>query len=175
MNRMSDEEFRILVDRVSPFLFKVLAPWAMSRETAEDIVQEVWIKVHRSLHRFRGDSDIRTWIYRIAVNTAASWSRRRRDAFSDRLETVPDVRIQADPEAEAGRSSLRGAIRSAVDRLKSSERDVFLLRVWDDQSFADIARTLGSTEGSVRVRYFKVIRKLRKDLGRLQEVLDEAR
>lgn len=173
MVRMDAREdgFEGLVRELTPFLFRVLTPWAFSRETMEDLVQEVWMRVYRGLPGFRGRSDIRTWVYRIAVNTAAR--RFRREA----KEAVPteaewsDGREASDPAKVLERRLLRRRLAAALARLGPGEREIFVLRAWEGLPFAEIARWVGSTEGSVRVRYFRAVRKMRRALEGLEEVL----
>lgn len=162
--------FEELVRDLTPFLFRVLTPWAFSRETVEDLVQDVWLKVYRGLSRFQGRSDIRTWIYRIAVNTAARRFRRQaKEAVPVEAEWT-DRRDALDPAKIVERRLLRRHVAAALGHLRPAEREIFVLRAWEEMPFVEIARWVGSTEGSVRVRYFKAVRKMRKSLQRLEEV-----
>jgi len=161
---MNDQEFRTLVENLTPFLFKILTPWSFSKETVEDIVQEVWYKVYRYIDRFKGNSNISTWIYRIAVNTASTWKRKVK--FDNLQEdNLQDKNPQTDPSLRVEIDELRKNITNALDKLKSSEREIVVLRVWGEMPFDKIAEQLNSTENSIRVRYFRAIEKLKKSLS----------
>ncbi len=117
---------------------------------AQDVTQEVFVKVFRAVPSFRRDARLSTWLYRIIANTCMDELRRRRRLvfFGDMPPAiVPDPIAQtsepADPDAE---------VASAVGRLSAKLRMAVLLRYFDDLSYDEIAQALGVTTGTVASR-----------------------
>jgi RNA polymerase sigma-70 factor, ECF subfamily len=143
------------------------------REEALDLSQEVFLRVFRTIHRFRGQSSLRTWIYRIAVNQARNrhrfWRRRHRDdqisldlhvaahgEFPGRGELTPD-RLLAQKE-------LAGRLERALDALPFDQRTAIVLRELDGLSYEEIAFSLGIAVGTVKSRLTRARQTLRSEL-----------
>jgi RNA polymerase sigma-70 factor (ECF subfamily) len=160
-------EINELIDRYNAALLKVISPWVRGSAQAEDVLQEVWIKVHRNLAGFRGDSGIFTWLYRIAVNTAIShgkkWSREDREQ-----DETADPKGTFNPEKELEKSHLRKDLAGAVGRLSGRHREVFLLRAYNGMAYGEIAESLEISEVNARVLYHHAIGRLRKELRHLR-------
>jgi RNA polymerase sigma-70 factor (ECF subfamily) len=144
------------------------------REEALDLSQEVFLCVFRTIHRFRGDSSLRTWIYRIAVNQARnrhrSWKRRHR---ADQVSLDQHVAAHGDvlrgesptPDRVLAQKELAQRLRVALDRLPFEQRTAIVLREVDGLSYDDIAFSLGLAVGTVKSRLTRARQALRADLG----------
>ncbi len=143
------------------------------RDEALDLSQEVFLRVFRTIHRFRGQSTLRTWIYRIAVNQARNrhrfWRRRHRGdqvslevhvathgEFASKLGTAPDRLLE---QKELGQR-----LQGALDRLPFDQRTAIVLREIDGLSYDDIAFSLGVAIGTVKSRLTRARQALRDDL-----------
>jgi RNA polymerase sigma-70 factor, ECF subfamily len=144
------------------------------RDEALDLSQEVFLRVFRTIHRFRGQSSLRTWIYRIAVNQARNrhrfWRRRHRadqvsldqhiaaygDDFRSGRETTPD-RVLAQKE-------LAEQLQQALDHLPFDQRTAIVLREIDGLSYEEIAFSLGVAVGTVKSRLTRARQALRLEL-----------
>jgi RNA polymerase sigma-70 factor (ECF subfamily) len=132
---------------------------------AEDVVQEAFLKIHRSLPAFRGQSAFSTWIYRILVNSCYDFRRRRlRRPEGSETELEPQTGEQVLPPAPASDHPLRLALEKAVAQLSDTYRSVFVLYEVEGFAHAEIARMLGITEGASKNRLFEAKRELRKIL-----------
>ncbi len=161
-----DHFFAILVRRYKEKVFRlVLSVRGLSfTEEAEEVVQEVFLTVHRDLKQFRFDSRFSTWLYRIAFNRSIDWRRKPRLKFHHSGEGT--LRSQASPR----RSPLRKAsdherderILKCVERLPEPARSVVFLHYWLDQSVAEIAQYLDLKSSTVKSHLFRA----RKLLGR---------
>jgi RNA polymerase sigma-70 factor (ECF subfamily) len=143
------------------------------REEALDLSQEVFLRVFRTIHRFRGHSSLRTWIYRIAVNQARNrhrfWRRRHRN---DQVSL--DVHVAAhgefastigeEPDRLLEQKQLGERLQRALDRLPFDQRTVIVLREIDGLSYDDIAFSLGVAIGTVKSRLTRARQALRDDL-----------
>lgn len=130
---------------------------------AEDVVQETMIKAWRGLQDFRGDASTRTWILRIAHNTAIDAVRRRRDR-SVAPEDLPDAPTYPDDPHDparraAGRSDL-ATLRDALGELDQLSRSIVVLREIEGLSYLEIAETLDISTALVKTRLLRARRSL---------------
>ncbi len=173
--------FEAIVEAYSTPLFTMVYRMAGNREDALDLYQEVLLKVHRSLDRFRGEASLRTWIFRIAVNAAKNrtrwWGRLKRgrpvsleavDA-EDRpaAERVQDPR--PGPEGLAYGVEIQARVQQELDRLPLGQRAVLILRDIDGMEYQEIARTMGISLGTVKSRLARGRNALRHALTDLVE------
>jgi RNA polymerase sigma-70 factor (ECF subfamily) len=143
------------------------------RDEALDVSQEVFLRVFRTIHRFRGQSSLRTWIYRIAVNQARNrhrfWRRRRR---ADQVSLEDHVSLhgelvstrQATPERELAQKELGDRLQRALNNLPFDQRTAIVLREVDGLSYDEIAFSLGVAIGTVKSRLTRARQALRLEL-----------
>ena len=143
------------------------------RDEALDVSQEVFLRVFRTIHRFRGQSSLWTWIYRIAVNQARNrhrfWRRRRR---ADQVSLEDHVSLhgelvstrQATPERELAQKELGDRLQRALNNLPFDQRTAIVLREVDGLSYDEIAFSLGVAIGTVKSRLTRARQALRLEL-----------
>jgi len=130
---------------------------------AEDMTQQVFLQVLRSIGQFSGRSSIGTWIYRLATNESLQYLRQRRRQAVGRLEDEP-----ADVSAgHAGRTEQKELLERALARLEPELRAAFVLREVEGLSYAQIAEALQIPEGTVASRLSRARRELREHLAQL--------
>lgn len=145
------------------------------RQEALDLSQEVFLKVFRTLRQFRGQSTLRTWIYRIVVNQASNrqrwWRRRHRsqqvgldDVPMDRI-SLPDVPSWTQPERVLQQSETHHRVWDALNALPFDQRAVIVLREIDGLSYEEIATSLEVAVGTVKSRLARAREGLRLALG----------
>jgi RNA polymerase sigma-70 factor (ECF subfamily) len=125
-------------------------------EDAMDLTQEVFLRAYRSLPGFRGESDIKTWLYRIAINTGSSW--RKREKAIVQMDEALDV------PAPGEDNELRMAVREAVESLPFKQRSVFVMHHYEGFKHEEIAGITGRSTGSVKANYFQAVAKLKRKL-----------
>jgi RNA polymerase sigma-70 factor, ECF subfamily len=143
-------------------------------QEALDLSQEVFLRVFRTLGQFRGQSTLRTWIYRIVVNQASNrqrwWRRRLRsrqvplDEHTATHGDLPEARSFAMPDHVLQQRELAGRVWSALDRLPFDQRAVIVLREIDGLSYEEIAVSLGVAVGTVKSRLARARESLRSIL-----------
>jgi len=143
------------------------------RDEALDLSQEVFLKVFRTIHRFRGQSSLRTWIYRIAVNQARNrhrfWRRRHR---GDQVSLDAHVAAHGEflsgglsrPDRVLDQKELASRLQSALDNLPFDQRTAIVLREVDGLSYEEIAFSLGVAVGTVKSRITRARQALRLEL-----------
>ena len=143
------------------------------RDEALDLSQEVFLRVFRTIHRFRGQSSLKTWIYRIAVNQARNrhrfWRRRHR---ADQVSLDEHVAAHGEfvsggepsPERALAQKELAARLQHALDSLPFDQRTVIVLREVDGLSYEEIAFSLGVAIGTVKSRLTRARQELRQQL-----------
>ncbi|OFW25116.1 MAG: hypothetical protein A3G21_16930 [Acidobacteria bacterium RIFCSPLOWO2_12_FULL_66_21] len=141
---------------------------------ALDLSQEVFLRVFRTIQRFRGQSALRTWIYRIAVNQARNrqrWWRRRYKAFQVSLDDhvrdhgeLPSTANGGSPERVYSQKEAAEQLRVALDRLPFEQRTALVLREIDELSYEEIGYSLGIAVGTVKSRLARAREALRGQL-----------
>lgn len=173
-----DSGFAAMVDAHS---LRILAlAWRLvgDRDDAEDIVQEAFLRFHRSIGDFRGDSSIATWLHRTVTRLAIDHLRRRKlrerifffrrsSEEADPLDLVPDSTASPGERFFAG--EIRQRLVRAMQRLSARQRVVFTLRHYEEMPLREIAAVLELEEGTVKAHLHRAIRTLRQELKDLQE------
>ena len=161
--RLGDQAaFNRLLIRYRDRIYATLYGLTGDRDTAEDLLQDVSLKAHQSIQRFRGESQFYTWLYRVAVNRWKDWrisvSRRREDVLEDVIErTTSPHRTDAAVE----RAEVREILTQALAELPDLWRQVIVLREIDDLTYEEIADVLSCSVGTVKSRLFRARGRLR--------------
>lgn len=159
---MLDRQLRELIDEHAAAVYHVAFGVLHDRGLAEDVVQETMIKAWEASSEFRGDSSVRTWILRIAHNTAIDALRRRRDRATA-PEDLPDEAGHGgehDPARRAaGRADLE-VLRVALGQLDELSRTIVVLREVEDMSYQQIAEALDIPIATVKTRLLRARRLL---------------
>ena len=145
-----------------------------TREEALDLSQEVFLRVFRTMGAFRGQSSLRTWIYRIVINQASNrqrWWRRRRQSDQVSLDQhmqvhgeLPQRADIAAPDRLLARKEAAARLWQAMDRLPFDQRTAVVLREFDGLSYEEIAFSLDIAVGTVKSRLTRARQALRADL-----------
>jgi RNA polymerase sigma-70 factor (ECF subfamily) len=157
------QAFAELVRRHRPAIVSLSYRLSGSVAEAEDIAQDSFIRAWQALPRFRGDAAFRTWMYRIATNTALQYLRRRRPQVD--IEELP-LAASDDPEGSAVVAEQRNLVQHTILRLPAESRLVLVLREYHDLSYKEIAATLQVPLGTVMSRLHYARQWLREQLPR---------
>lgn len=177
VRRILDGDERAFGELVHTFQRPVInLAWRLvgSEQAAQDIAQDVFLKAYRELQNFRKDSQLWTWLYRITVNTAISYQRKRRwETVFSLLESNATRTWQADdhtrPDVEAERRDQWDLIQKALQRLPANQRAVVVLHRWEGLSHQEIADILGITVSAVESRIHRAYKNLSRWLSKLLE------
>lgn len=152
----------LLVRRHLHDVYEVALHVLGDRDAAEDAAQDAFVNALRALPRFRGESTFRTWLIRIALNTARSWGRKTTRRRESPLALVEDVLADdADPANRAVQKTESERIQHALTVLPEKQRLAISLRL-QGLSYAEIGDLCGSSEGAARVNYHLGIKRLRE-------------
>ncbi len=156
--------------RFAGMVYNLAFRLAGTREEAEDLMQEVFLRIHRHLGRFNGRSTLKTWIYRITVNHCRSKLGRRRlptQPLAEEVDGPGGVELKAQGRSPEERALAQDAARTlglALRELKPVFREVVVLRDIEGLSYEEIAAVLGTRLGTVRSRIARGRQKLGKIL-----------
>jgi len=168
------EAFRQLVLRYHRLVINVAFRALGELALAEDVAQDVFIKVYKALPAYRHDKPFKHWLHRVAANAVTDALRRRRPVVSlDGMEQPPASR-DADPQDIATRHDLQRAVRHAIASLPSHYRDTIALQAFGELSYDEIAKTLDIPLGTVMSRLNGAKKLLRERLGSIAHPEEEA-
>jgi RNA polymerase sigma-70 factor (ECF subfamily) len=167
--------FRALVERHRAMVYRVAFQYSGNHHDADDIAQDVFIKVFRSLGNFRQDSQFTSWLYRIAMNACIDHARRAvplaavapmDEEDANPLDTVPAETPGPEDRAYAG--ELGVVLREAIERLPPRQRLIFTMRHFEELKLSEIAAALGLAEGTVKRQLHAAVHRLRGALKSLR-------
>ncbi len=156
--------FRALVERHRGLVYRLAYQFSGNHHDAEDIAQEVFLKLYTGLRGFRLDAQFTSWLYRVVVHQCID--HRRSLASVRRFERMEDEQTdraapQPDPEHEAYGGELARRLHDALDSLPPGQRVVFTMRHFEELKLHEIACALGLADGTVKRQLHTAIRRLR--------------
>ena len=172
--------FDQLVDKYSGRAYQIAYGILGSRQDAEEVSQDVFVRIYRALPKFRGDAEFTTWMYRIAINLARNkyrWNKSRGsqrnvsiDASLDGTDDPDAKRLDViegrlAPDEKASLDELERRALEELDNLPELYRQALMLRNVDELSYEDIADLLGCKLGTIKSRIARAREELRKRLG----------
>lgn len=150
-------DFDELYKEFSPRIYKLCLSYSGDKIAADDLHQESWIAVWNSLPKFRNESKIGTWIYRIAINTCLVGIRNQKNK-ADNSEAILSKLVQED-FYDNSREIAR--LYESISQLKENERIIISL-VLEEKSYEEIAEITGITENNLRVKIHRIKKELQE-------------
>jgi RNA polymerase sigma-70 factor, ECF subfamily len=181
------EAYRVLVERHSLYVYRLAFRMTGTREDAEEVVQEAFLRAYQKLRQFAGNANFATWVYRIAANYAIDRLRQRKNESARRDQPKhPGSESEADPlnelkdpapspERLAGSAQLAARMKEALDALTPAERTAIVMRHWDGCGIEEIAAVLKSNSSAAKNTVFRAVQKLRQALKPFVEARSAAR
>ena len=168
--------FDMLVLKYQQRIASVVSRYLRDQDEVADVTQEAFIRAYRALANFRGDAQIYTWLYRIAINTAKNHlvAKSRRPPNTDKdindgefSENSVVLEAEDQPEALLARDQLQAVILAAVDDLQEDLRTALMLREFDGLSYEEIAEIMACPVGTVRSRIFRARETIEKKMEQM--------
>ncbi len=155
--------FRTLVERHRGLVYRLAYQFAGNHHDAEDIAQEVFVKLYGALAGFRHEAQFTSWLYRIVMHACIDHRRSRASARQhEEPGEAPDALSRdPDPERCAYSAELGDRLLAALDRLPPRQRLVFTMRHFEELKLREIADALGLADGTVKRQLHAAIRRLR--------------
>jgi len=168
-------DFEWIIDAYHDKIFRSASMLLMNRHEAEDLTQDVFLAAIKSYGRFRGDSSVYTWLYKIMLNLfrkrrsrnrLLQWSFNNGDGQAEDFQVLFADTADA-PDEVAQRIERSRRIADVLKHLSAKHREVVLLRFYEDKSYREIADIVGCSEGTVKSRLHHA---LKQTGGRLQDL-----
>ncbi len=153
--------FTALVEKYQQRIYWHVRRMVISHEDANDVVQNIFIRVWNGLEKFREDSQLFTWMYRIATNECLSFldqQKRKLKAHSIEQEEGLAERIKGDDHFDA--QKLEWKLQIAIQQLPEKQRLVFTLRYYDEMPYEQMSKVLGTSEGALKASYHHAAKKI---------------
>ena len=160
-----ERAFREIVESYSERLYWHVRRFLCSHEDTDDLLQEIFVKIWTALPSFRAESQLYTWIYRIATNETLNFLNKQKVRAALRFESLSDKlvdRIDEDPWFNG--DQLQRNLMKAVQKLPEKQRLVFIMRWFEDLSYENISEILGTSVGALKASYHFAAEKIKAEL-----------
>ncbi|MBX2844781.1 MAG: RNA polymerase sigma factor [Saprospiraceae bacterium] len=157
--------FELLLDKYKERLYWHVRRMVHSHEDTDDLLQEIFVKVWRNLGKFRGDSKLYTWLYRIATNESITFINRNKRMTVVGMEQGDmniEETLEADPFFEGNAIQLK--LKSAIERLPEKQRLVFNMRYYDEMKYDEMSEVLDTSVGALKASYHHAVKKIEEYL-----------
>ena len=159
---MGETEFRQMICQYSEPLYWHIRALVGSHEDTDDILQETFVKVWKALPGFRGDSSVKTWLWRIATNEALSFLRKqqvRAVLRFESLDTTAALMVDSDPWFDG--DAAQRVLAKAIAALPPKQRSVFCMRYFEELPYEEISRITGTSVGALKASYHQAAEKVK--------------
>lgn len=157
----SDAGFQQLVGKYQEKLYWHIRRMVCFHDDANDVLQNTFIKVYKSIHAFKKESKLYTWLYRIATNESINYlnkhKRRAVDLDSEGLKSLEN-RLSADSYFDEERVYME--LQKAISLLPEKQKAVFSMRYYDELSYKDMSEILGTSTGGLKASYHHAVKKI---------------
>jgi len=173
--------FQDIVDKHKKMVYFLAWDFMGNHQDAEDVTQDVFIKVYLRFHKFNADAKFSSWLYRITVNasidTLRKKNRKKEDLF-EHFNSIGDTSQPWDgeeknnPDSQSEHRAVCSQIEQALNQLSHRERAVFVMRHYNDFPLKEIAEILRISSGSVKSYLFRAVQKIQKELANYHPALE---
>ncbi len=160
----SERAANSLVRKYRSFVYSTALRYLRDHEDADDCAQEVFIKAFRSLNKFRMESNLKTWLYKITVNQAINQIRKKKIvslfSFGSNNEPFEFYSDSLNPEENMLSSEFMGKFNKALLKLPEKQRETFALRYYEELKYEEISEMTGTSVGGLKANYYQAVKKL---------------
>jgi RNA polymerase sigma-70 factor (ECF subfamily) len=156
-----EKGFTAIIRKYQEKLYWHIRRMVVEHEDANDVLQNVFIRVWNGLDNFREDSQLYTWLYRIATNECLSYleqQKRKSSASLDEMEGGLSNKVIADKYFDPNK--LEWKLQLAIQQLPEKQRIVFTLRYYDEMPYEEMSRVLDTSEGALKASYHHAVKKI---------------
>jgi RNA polymerase sigma-70 factor (ECF subfamily) len=165
--------FEELVERHKQKAYRIAFDFTRDREEAKDLSQDAFLKAYMNINKFDGRSGFYTWFYRILVNVCLDYRRRkqraRSESYEEKIESGAELNQGSAavplPEQMVAAGQVSRKVGAALEALPPKQRTAFILRNHEGLSIREIAQTMQTAEGTVKVHLHRAVRALRQSLA----------
>ena len=153
--------FNMLVRAYQQKVYWLVRKMVIDHDDADDLTQEVFIKIHKAIDNFRGDSQLYTWIYRIATNECLTFLAKKKRRFFLPLEDVSkELSSKIDSAPYLTGDDIQKKLQKALLTLPDKQRLVFNMKYYDDLTYEDISQITNTSVGALKASYHHAVKKI---------------
>ncbi len=156
-----EKAFTAIIKKYQEKLYWHIRRMVVSHDDADDVLQNVFIRVWKGLENFREDSQLYTWLYRIGTNESLTFleqQKKRASVSLDNDESGLENKIKADQQFDANK--LEWKLQLAIQKLPEKQRLVFNLRYYDEMPYEEMSKVLETSEGALKASYHHAVKKI---------------
>lgn len=167
-NGQKDKAFDNIVSSYTERLYWHVRRFTCSHDDSNDLLQDIFIKVWSALPNFRGESQLYTWIYRIATNEVLNYMRKQRFRAMVSLDSEANfLAKKIDEDAYFNGDELQRELHKAIQRLPEKQRIVFCFRYFDEMKYEEISEITDTSVGALKASYHFAYNKIKEDLQKI--------
>lgn len=161
-----EKAFGLILDKYQERLYWHIRKIVLHHEDANDVLQNTFIKIWKGLESFRSDSELFTWLYRIATNEALTFLKQKANKFGRNIED-PELtignRLLADEYFDGDEIQLK--LQIATSKLPEKQKLVFQMKYFDNMKYEEMSSILDTSVGALKASYHHAVRKIKEELG----------
>lgn len=158
--------FNMLVRSYQQRVYGLVRKMVIDHDDADDITQEVFIKIHKAIENFREDAQLYTWIYRIATNESLTFLSKKRRRFFLPLEDIgPELAAKIDSTPALSGDEIQKKLQKALLTLPDKQRLVFNLKYYEEMPYEEMSAVTGTSEGALKASYHHAVKKIEEFLS----------
>lgn len=165
--RSRDKAFRVLVLQYQERLYWHVRKIVQSHDDANDVVQNAFIKIYRNIDKFKGNSKLYTWLYRIATNEALTFLKRQRSRTTEAIDN-PDNNLdkQLASSDDIDGEVIQQLLRQAIETLPEKQKLVFNMRYFEEIPYQELSEILETSVGALKASYHHAAKKIEDFVSR---------
>ena len=154
-----DKAFSELLDVYQERLYWHIRKLVTTHENADDVLQNTFIRVYKSIHKFEGKSSLHTWMYRIAYNESMRLLEKNNKKSFDNIDDISSSHLEVLFEDEYfDGNEIQRKLHKIIDSFKEKQKRVFQMKYFDDMSFRQISEILNISESTLKSTYYSAVR-----------------
>jgi len=152
--------FRYIVSQYKERLYWLIRRMLVHHNDTEDVMQNTFLKVWKNIDKYRGDAELYTWLYRIAVNESLAFLNQKKKQQFNLSDYGEVLSSQLESDTYFDGTEAQKHLQKAILKLPDQQRLVFNLRYYDDMKYQDMAKILDRSEGALKANYHHAVKKV---------------
>ncbi|MBO4503639.1 MAG: sigma-70 family RNA polymerase sigma factor [Bacteroidales bacterium] len=164
-SKTKEQAFEMLLKKYQRLIYYNVRRIVTLHEDADDVTQNVSIKIWRHLDKFRGDASLKTWITKISVNEALTFVEKKKKLLNLTDDSYTDFLLVTQPETNSYTpNEIEHMLQEAILRLPPKQRAVFTMRYYDETPYAEMSKIFDTSESALKASYHFAMEKIKKNL-----------
>lgn len=161
VEKTRNEAFNLLLNKYQQKIYWHIRRLVIDHDDTDDLVQEIFVKVWKNLANFRNDSQLYTWIYRIATNESITFLNKKKQKNNISLDDVsPDLADSLTESSYFDGDKIQRKLQEAILTLPEKQRIIFNMKYFDDMKYEEISEVLGTSVGALKASFHIAVKKI---------------